>query len=68
MEFYHRSSGVIRNGAPLAKVVNMPCREEIVRIKTTFDNKDLAGISGVESRMGQQLDELERLYRKVETV
>lgn len=66
MEYYRRSLAIIRNGAPLAKLVGLPCREEIVRIKTTFPNEDLAGISGVETRMSAQLDELDRLYRKVE--
>jgi V/A-type H+-transporting ATPase subunit A len=68
MDFYRRSLAIIRNGAPLAKISALSCREEIVRIKTTFANEDAAGISGVEARMNQELDELERLYRKVETV
>ncbi len=68
MSFYRRSSAIIRNGAPLAKIVALPSREEIVRIKTTFDNADLSGILAVETRMNAQLDELERLYRKVETI
>lgn len=66
MEFYKRSRAIILNGAPLAKLVNLPCRDEIIRIKTAFVNEDLAGISAVEARMNQQLDELDRLYRKVE--
>ncbi|HOF84393.1 MAG TPA: V-type ATP synthase subunit A [Treponemataceae bacterium] len=68
MEFYRRARSIIRNGAPLEKLVNLPCREDIVRIKTTYTNEDLAGITGVETRMNQQLDELERLYRKAEIV
>ena len=68
MNFYRRSLTIIRNGAPLGKIVNLPCREEIIRIKTTFENEDVAGMHGVETRMAQQLDELERMYRKLETV
>jgi len=67
MEFYRRTLAIIRNGAPLVKIVSLPCREEIIRIKTTFDNSDMAGIAGAELRMNAQLDELERMYRKVET-
>jgi len=66
MSFYSRAGVIIRNGAPLLRLVSLPCREEIVRIKTTFANDDIAGISGVEFRMNAQLDELERLYRKAE--
>ncbi len=68
MEFYKRARSIIRNGAPLAKLVNLPCREDIIRIKTTYANDDLAGVAGVETRMNQQLDELDRLYRKAELV
>ncbi|HHU35933.1 MAG TPA: V-type ATP synthase subunit A [Treponema sp.] len=66
MDFYKRARSIIYNGAPLAKLVNLPCRDEIMRIKTAFVNEDLAGISAVETRMNQQLDEIDRLYRKVE--
>jgi V/A-type H+/Na+-transporting ATPase subunit A len=68
MDYYRRATIIIKNGAPLSKLVNLACREEIVRIKTTFKNEDVAGISGVEKRMTAQLDELDRQYRKVEIV
>lgn len=68
MDFYRRSLSIIRNGAPLAKIVNLPCHEEIVRIKTTCPNGDISAITACEGRMNQQLDELDRLYRKVEAV
>ncbi|HKL86126.1 MAG TPA: V-type ATP synthase subunit A [Treponemataceae bacterium] len=68
MAFNKRALGIIKNGAPLSKIVNLPCREEIIRIKTTYANSDISGIIGVETRMNQQLDELERLYRKVEMI
>ncbi len=66
MSFYRRALSIIRNGAPLAKIVDLPAREEVIRIKTTFQNSDIAGIAAVETRMNAQLDELDRLYRKVE--
>ncbi len=66
MSFHERASRIIKSGAPLMKVVNLACREEIVRVKTTYKNEDTAGIAAVELRMNQQLDELERMYRKAE--
>ena len=68
MEFYRRAEKIIRNGAPLAKIVALPCREEIIRLKTTFSNEDTAGIRSVQSGMNNQLDELDRLYRRVEAL
>ena len=64
MSFYKRALEIIRNGCPLVKIMNLSCREEIVRIKTTFANDDTAGIASVENHMNQQLDELDRFYRK----
>ncbi len=65
MSFYKRALEIIRNGCPLSKIMNLSCREEIVRIKTTFSNEDTSGIASVENHMNQQLDELDRFYRKV---
>lgn len=65
MSFYKRSLEIIKNGCPLSKIIGLSCREDVVRIKTTFANDDTAGIASVETRMNQQLDELDRLYRKV---
>ncbi len=66
MRFHERASAIIKRGAPLLKVVGLPCREEIVRVKTTYKNEDTAGVAAVELRMNQQLDDLERTYRKAE--
>lgn len=68
MEFYKRSDQIIRKGAPVSKLVNLTCREDIIRLKTTYANEDTSGIRSVESKMNNQLDELERLYRKMESV
>ncbi len=63
MRFHERASVIIRKGAPLMKIIALPCREEIVRIKTTCANGDTEGVASAVLRMNQQLDELERLYR-----
>lgn len=66
MSFHEQASRIIKSGAPLMKVVGLACREEIIRVKTTYKNEDTSGIAGVEHRMKTQLDELERMYRKGE--
>lgn len=68
MEFYKRSTVIIKNGAPLAKITSLPCREDIIRLKTSYANTDIAGIRSVQSKMENQLDELERLYRRLDTL
>ncbi len=64
MEYYERALAIVKNGAPLSKLVNLPSREEVVRAKTTFPNEDAAGLAALQSRMNAELDELDRTYRK----
>ena len=68
MDYYRRALAVIKSGAPIAKLILLPCRDEIVRMKTTYKNEDIEGMRSVESRMNLELDGVEKLYRKMESV
>lgn len=68
MDFYEKSLAVIKQGAPLLKIMQLPVREEIVRIKTSIPNDKLEQINDVKSHLEQQLGDLERTYRKVATI
>ena len=68
MTWYARALAIIKNGAPLSKLVALPSRDEIVRIKTKYPNDDLDGIKAVGARMGEELDGLEKLYRRTESL
>ena len=66
IQFYKRSLSVIKQGAPLMKVTNLPVKEEIVRIKTSVANDNLNEISTVESHLEEQLSSLEKIYRRAD--
>ena len=68
MDFYEKSLAVIKQGAPLLKIMQLPVREEIIRIKTSVPNDKLEMINDVKSHLEQQLGELERTYHKVAVV
>ncbi len=68
MEFHRRALAVIKSGAPLGKVSGLPCREEIIRVKTSCANGDTLAMEGVESRMRAQFEELERQYVNAEAL
>ena len=68
MDFYKRSTKIIKLGAPLLKINNLPVKEEIMRVKTSVPNDQITRISEIEHRMNDQLDQLERQYRKVDMV
>ncbi len=63
MSFYSQAAVIVKNGCPLVKITQLPCREQVMRIKTTFPNDNTAGISEVEEEMNHQLDGLSRLYK-----
>ena len=66
MKFYDRALSVIKAGAPLVKIVTLPVREEIVRLKGLVKNDELEKIKETEGHLEDQIGTLERLYRKVE--
>lgn len=65
MAYYHRGLSAIKTGAPLSKVVLLPVREELVRIKTEVPNDRLELIQETEAHLEEQLGNVERMYRKV---
>jgi V/A-type H+/Na+-transporting ATPase subunit A len=64
MDFYGRALVIIQLGAPLLKVRDLSCQERIVRAKSTIRNEELEKLSEIESLMIEEMDELERSYRK----
>lgn len=68
IQFYKRSVAIIKQGAPLMKITNLPVKEEIVRIKTSVANDKLSEIATVESHLEEQLGSLEKIYRKADVL
>ncbi|NQT86010.1 V-type ATP synthase subunit A [bacterium] len=60
VEFYERAQRAIEKGAPLVRVAELSCREEIVRARSTVPNDDPAGLGIIQDRMRAELDALER--------
>jgi V/A-type H+-transporting ATPase subunit A len=64
MDFYHRALDIIKAGSPLLKIRELSCLNAIVRIKSQVANSDIEGIREIENRMNEELDKLEKEYRK----
>lgn len=64
MEFYERGLAVIKTGAPLSRLNSLSVKDEIIRLKATVPNDNLALIKEVESRLDEQMNELERMYTR----
>jgi len=60
LEFHDRAERVIGKGAPLVRVRDLACVNEIVRARSTVPNDKPEGLDALRDRMRAQLDELER--------
>lgn len=64
MLFYHRALDLMKKGAPLSKILHLPVREDIIRIKTTVPNDRLDMIQEIESKMQAQFGSLEQQFQR----
>jgi V/A-type H+/Na+-transporting ATPase subunit A len=64
MDFYTRALATIQLGAPLLKIRDLSCMERIVRAKSVVKNEELEKLAEIETLMTEEMDELERSYRK----
>jgi V/A-type H+/Na+-transporting ATPase subunit A len=64
MDFYTRGLAIIQLGAPLLKLRELSCQERIVRAKTLVANDDLGKLTEIETLMTEEMDELERSYKR----
>ena len=62
MEYYRRADAVIKRGALLMRVTNLPVCDELVRIKMQYSNDQIDKIEEIRGRLDEQLGELERAY------
>ncbi len=62
MEYYHRADAVVKHGALLLRVTNLPVVDELVRIKMQYTNDQIDKIEEIRTRLDQQLGEIERAY------
>lgn len=64
MDFYEKALNVIKEGCPLARVIELPVRNEIVRAKGSVENNHLEKITVIQNHLEEQINQLERIYSK----
>ena len=67
-EIQHKPFVVFNEGAPLAKVVSLSCREKIIRIKSLVKNDEMNKIAEIENLLDEEFSSLERIYQVTEAV
>ncbi len=63
MEFHRRAEAAIKGGAPLPKIVALPIRERLSRLKNEVPNDKLDELRGIEAEIAAVFEELQRQYR-----
>jgi len=62
VEFHDRASRLIGKGAPLVRIRELSCINDIIRARSTVPNDQPEGIAAIHDAMRSQFDELERSY------
>jgi V/A-type H+-transporting ATPase subunit A len=61
--FHHRAARIVKNGAPVAVIRNLPVTNILIRMKMLIPNDELDQFDAIQSDIDQQMDELEKDYR-----
>jgi V/A-type H+-transporting ATPase subunit A len=67
MEFHHRAEAAIKAGAPLPKIIALPVREKLSRLKSEVPNERAQDIRQSELEIAAEFEELQRHYRAEES-
>ena len=62
VEFHDRADRLIGKGAPLVRIRELSCINDIVRARSTVPNDEPERLAAIHDTMRRQLDELERSY------
>jgi len=62
MTFWRRGSRAIKKGVTLVKLRKMKVYQDIVKMKYSIPNENLAGIDKIEARLERSMDQMEALH------
>lgn len=60
--YYKRGAEAIKGGATLVKLRKMKVYQDIIKMKFSIPNDDLAGLDKIEARLERSMDQLEALH------
>jgi V/A-type H+-transporting ATPase subunit A len=60
--YYKRGAEAIKNGTTLVKLKKMKVYQDIIKMKFSITNDDLAGLDKIEARLERSMDQLEALH------
>jgi V/A-type H+-transporting ATPase subunit A len=63
LHFHERAQPVIRMGAPIVLIHELPVVNDLIRMKTAVPNDRLDRLDSIRQALDQQMDEMERTYK-----
>ncbi len=63
VDFHHLAERIVSKGAPIFKITNLPIMKEVLRMKTSIPNDNIALIDDLDRQMHQRFEELEASLR-----
>ena len=63
LNFHERGMNIIRRGAPISVIHDLPVVDTIIRAKSTVTNEDLGKLDDIEKQIDEQMSRLDVEYR-----
>jgi V/A-type H+-transporting ATPase subunit A len=64
LTWHRRGNEIVRAGAPLARLRQLPCVPQIIRAKQAYGNDEMDALLALEQQVNRELDELEKEYQQ----
>ncbi|HLB73200.1 MAG TPA: V-type ATP synthase subunit A [Sedimentisphaerales bacterium] len=62
VDYYKRGAEAIKSGATLVKLRKMKVYQDIIKMKFSIPNDDLAGLDKIEAHLGRSMEQMEALH------
>jgi len=63
LHFHERGLKVVKRGAPIAVIHDLPVVDTLIRMKTTVPNEQLEKLDDIRKAIDEQMDKLDTEYR-----
>jgi len=63
LHFHERAQPIIRHGAPIIVIHDLPIVSDLIRMKTSVPNDHMERLDDLRAQLDSQMDDLEREYR-----
>jgi hypothetical protein len=61
--FHERGMKIVKRGAPISLIHDLPVVDAIIRMKSTITNEDLGKMEDIQKQIDEQMSQLDAEYR-----